>query len=123
MPDERHPLFSYCLAIGAREFAIQITRDGVIHWDDYQERRRSRGAVTQHHVGSIMMSEPDEFTVSFELGAELLAHFQTAATMLEAGTWTTEDESTLDEKLLPLFWQQVNPRLVHPFTAPPEPRS
>ena len=65
MPDERHPLFSYCLAIGAREFAIQITRDGVIHWDDYQERRRSRGAVTQHHVGSIKVAGQPEAGAKF----------------------------------------------------------
>jgi len=123
MPDQRQPLFCYCLTVGAREFAIQVTHGGVIHWDDYQERRRSRGAVTQHHVGSIMMSEPDEFTVSFELGADLLAHFHTAAAMLEAGTWTTKDERRLDEELMPLFWQQVNPRLAHPLPAPPEPSS
>jgi len=123
MPDQRQPLFCYCLTVGKRELAIQVTHDGVIHWDDYQEGRRSRDAAARAEAGIVFMTEPDEFTVSFELSAELLAHFRKAAAMFDAGTWTTADESKLDEKLLPLFWQQVNPRLVHPLTAPTEPRS
>lgn len=123
MPDERQSLFCYCLTVGAREFAIQVTHGGIIHWDDYQQRRNSRCPDAQAGDAVVLMIEPDEFTVSFELGAELLARFQTAAAMLDAGTWTTEDESTLDEKLLPLFWERVNPRLAHPLTAPPKPGS
>jgi len=123
MPDERHPLFSYCLTIGGREFAIQVTHDGVIHWDDYQQRRRSRDADAQADHGIFFMTEPDKFTVSFELGAELLAQFRTTAAMFEVGTWTTEDERRLDESLIPLFWERVNPRLTYPLAAPTEPRS
>ena len=41
-------LFSYCLTIGCREFLIEITRDGVIHWDDYQQRRRMRNPDERH---------------------------------------------------------------------------
>ena len=120
MAQERQPLFCYCLSVGGREFAIQVMHGGVIHWDDYQQRRRSRGTGAQTGWGIVLMTGPDEFTVSFGLGAEPLAQFHTAAAMLEADTWTTENESTLDEKLLPLFWQQVNPRLAHPLTVPSE---
>lgn len=122
MPDERQPLFCYCLGVGEREFAVWVIQDGVIHWDDYQQRRASRGAGAQPGEGIVLMIEPDEFTVSFELDAELLARFRTAATMLEAGTWTTDDETRLDDELMPMFWERVNPQLTHPFSAPPTPR-
>lgn len=121
MKSERQPLFCYCLIVGEREFAIQVTHGGVIHWDDYQERRRSRGIDALPGVDTVLMIEPDEFTVSFELEAELLARFRTAATMLEAGTWTTDDEKRLDDELMPMFWERVNPQLAHPFSAPPAP--
>lgn len=123
MPDERQPLFCYCLGVGQREFAIRVTPDGVIHWDDYQQRRSSRGLGAPEGEDTVLMIEPDEFSVSFELSTELLARFRTAATMLEAGTWTTEDEGRLDEALIPLFWERVNPWLNHPLAATPEPGS
>lgn len=118
MPDERQPLFCYCLGVGEREIAIRVTQDGVINWDDYQQRRTSRGARAQRGEGIVLAIEPDTFTVSFELGPELLARFRTAAVMLEAGTWTTEDERQLDEVLIPLFWERVNARLMHPLPNP-----
>ncbi|MEI6534602.1 MAG: hypothetical protein WCN98_04615 [Verrucomicrobiaceae bacterium] len=118
MKRHREPLFCYCLTVGAREFAIQVMHDGVIHWDDYQQRGRSHGTDKHSDEGIVLMTEPDEYTVSFDLDPELLAHFRTAAAMLEAATWNTKDECALDEKLLPLFWERVNPQLPHPLTAP-----
>ena len=78
MTGEREPLFCYCLAVGGREFAIRVGRNGTIHWDDYQQRRSSRPGE-----GAVLMTEPDEFTVSFELEPELLARFRQAAALLE----------------------------------------
>jgi hypothetical protein len=39
------PLFWYCLQIAYLEFLIEVAQDGIIHWDDYQTRRRLRGAA------------------------------------------------------------------------------
>jgi hypothetical protein len=38
--------------------------------------------------------------------------------MLTDGTWTTKDEAELDQKLAPLFWSQINPRLPTPIEPP-----
>jgi chorismate mutase len=54
------------------------------------------------------MTEPDEFTGSFELGPDLLARFRQAAALLKINAWTAEDETRLDEALIPLFWKRVN---------------
>ena len=117
MLDERQPLFCYCLTIGDREFAIQVTQEGIIQWDDYQERRRARDR-TRHLDGGLLMTEPDEFTVSFALSAEMFERFRKAAGLFEAGHWTTEDERRLDQHLIPLCWQRVNPQLAHPLSEP-----
>jgi hypothetical protein len=113
MIGERDPLFCYCLAVGGREFAIRVGRDGTIHWDDYQQRRTSRPGEE-----AVLMTEPDEFTVSFELGPELLARFRQAAALLKINAWTAEDETRLDEALIPLFWKRVNGGLTHPLARP-----
>lgn len=118
MSDNQQTLFSYCLVVGSREFVIQVTHGGVIHWDDYQQRRHSRGTDAQPGEGIVLLIEPDAFTVSFELGAELLGRLRTAGAMLEAGSWTRGDERRLDEVLIPLFWEQVNARLLHSLPNP-----
>ena len=118
VPDERQPLFCYCLTIDGREFAIQVTHEGVIQWDDYQERGRARAVTMQHDDGKILMTAPDEFTVSFALSDELLERFQNAAASFESDKWTTDDEQRLDEHLIPLFWKRVNPLLARPLSEP-----
>lgn len=110
MPKSLHPevLFSYSLSLGEREFLVRIMPSGVMVWDDYQARRACCDPAAT-------MVGDDEFTVSFNLTSEQLSWFKKAATMLTDGTWTTKDESDLDEKLTPLFWSQVNPRLPAPI--------
>ena len=126
MTDEREPLYCYCLAIGGREFAIQVTRDGVMRWDDYQERRRSTAEgrrsktlpelLASGQPVSILASEADEFTVSFQLSAEHFARICEAASRFAADQWSASEEERLDEQLIPLFWRQVNPNLSHPIS-------
>ena len=131
MPDT---VFSYCLAIGSREFLIEVTRDGFIHWDDYQQRRRLRNPDERHleldaFLGSArarkrLSAEIDEFTVSFQLSPELFARFSEAARLLADERWTAEHEQELDQFLIPLFWSEVNPHLNDPLpggvTSPSE---
>lgn len=113
MPNSEHPevLFSYSLSFGEREFLVRIMPSGVIIWDDYQARRDRCGPAAP-------MVSDDEFTVSLNLSSELLSWFKKAATMLTDGTWTCQDESDLDKKLIPLFWSQINPRLPAPIEPP-----
>jgi len=90
--DER--LFSYCLQIADREFMIQVTRDGFIHWDDYQHRRRvrnpaERGLELHAIAGSErarkrLVAEIGEFTVSLRLSPKMFARFSEAARLLDA---------------------------------------
>lgn len=118
-------LFSYCLAIGSREFLIEVTSDGLIHWDDYQQRRRMRNPDERHleleaFIGSSkarkrLSAELDEFTVSFQLSPELFARFSEAARLLANDRWTDADEDELDQFLIPLFWSEVNPHLHDPL--------
>jgi len=113
MSKSEHPevLFSYSLAIGGREFLILIMHSGVMVWDDYQARRDCSGSASAI-VGD------DMFTVSLNLSSELLSWFKKAATMLTDGSWTTKEEAELDQKLAPLFWSQINPRLPAPIEQP-----
>lgn len=110
MPHSEHPevLFSYSLALGGREFLIRVMSSGLMVWDDYQARRACCDPVAP-------MVGDDEFTVSLNLSSELLSWFNKAATMLTDGSWTSQDESDLDEKLTPLFWSQINPCLPNPI--------
>ncbi len=110
MSNSEHPeiLFSYSLSFGEREFLVRIMPSGVMVWDDYQARRACCGPAAP-------MVGDDEFTVPLHLSSELLSWFKKAATMLTDGTWTRQDESDLDEKLTPLFWSQINPRLPAPI--------
>jgi hypothetical protein len=118
-------LFSYCLMVTDREFLIEITRDGTIHWDDYKQRRRVRSdedrALELHAIAGSeparkrLAAEIDEFTVSFPLSAEMLARFIEAARLFDAGEWTDAHEQELDRHLLPLFWSEVNPHLASPL--------
>lgn len=119
------PLFCYCLAIADREFLIEVTRGGSIHWDDYKQRRRmrsddDRALELQAMAGSErarkrLAAEVDEFTVSFQLSEETFARFTEAARLFDAGEWTDAHEQELDRHLLPLFRAEVNPHLVHPI--------
>ncbi len=113
MPNSEHPevLFSYSLSFGEREFLVRIMPSGVMIWDDYQARRDCCDPAAS-------MVGDDEFTVSLNLSSELLSWFMKAATMLTDGTWTTKDEAELDQKLAPLFWSQINPRLTAPIEPP-----
>lgn len=113
MPDREHPevMFSYSLTLGGREFLIRIIPSGVMIWDDYQARRATSDSTSP-------MAGNDEFTVSLNLSAELLALFQKAATMLADGSWSSPDERDLDQKLTPLFWSQINTRLPSPVEPP-----
>ena len=113
MSNSEHPevLFSYSLALGGREFLIRVMSSGLMVWDDYQARRACC------HPAAPMVGD-DEFTVSLNLSSELLSWFKKAATMLTDGTWTTKDEAELDQKLAPLFWSQINPRLTAPIEPP-----
>lgn len=104
-------LFSYSLSFGEREFLVRIMPSGVMVWDDYQTRRACCDPAAP-------MVGDDEFTVSLNLSSELLSWFKKAATMVADGTWTFQDESDLDEKLAPLFWSQINPRLPAPIEPP-----
>lgn len=122
------PLFCYCLQIADREFLIEVAHDGIIYWDDYQTRRRLRGAADRYlEIKTILgdararkrlTAEIDEFTVSFPLGPELLARIRNAARLLAEDRWTTDDETQLDTLLLPLFWSEVNPHLPQPIVRP-----
>lgn len=119
------PLFCYCLQIADREFLIEVAHDGIIYWDDYQMRRRLRGADDRYLEIKTMLgdararkrltAEIDEFTVSFPLGPEVLARIRDAARLLAEDRWTTDDETQLDTFLLPLFWSEVNPHLPQPI--------
>ena len=110
MPNSEHPevLFSYSLALGGREFLLRVMSSGLMVWDDYQARRECYDPAAS-------MIGDDEFTMSLNLSSELLSWFKKAATMLADGSWTSQDESNLDEKLTPLFWSQINPRLPAPI--------
>ncbi len=122
------PLFCYCLQIADREFLIEVAEDGTIYWDDYQTRRRLRGAEDRYlEIGTILgddrarkrlTAEIDEFTVSFPLGPNVLARVREAAHLLADDQWTVTDEKQLDTVLLPLFWAEVNPHLPHPIVPP-----
>ena len=122
------PLFCYCLKIADREFLIEVTHDGFIHWDDYQERRRARGPAEQHlelkafvgdsHARKRLNAEIDEFTVSFPLDSDVLARVREAARLLAEDRWTVTDEEQLDTLLFPLFWSDVNPHLHDPLARP-----
>lgn len=119
------PLFCYCLQIADHEFLIEVTRDGTIHWDDYQARRRARSPAEQHleikaFVGDTrarerLNAEIDEFTVSCRLVPELFARFSEAARLLADDRWSVADEEELDQFLIPLFWSEVNPHLINRF--------
>ena len=113
MSNSEHPevLFSYSLSFGVREFLVCIMPSGVMIWDDYQARRACGDQAAP-------MVDDDEFMVSLNLSSELLSWFKKAATMLTDGTWTTKDEAELDQKLAPLFWSQINPRLPTPIEPP-----
>lgn len=111
MPKPQQPLFSYCLAIGGREFLIRVTPSGVMDWDDYQDRRECGNPTAS-------MVAQDEFTVSLQLAPEMLNRFQHASAKFDGGEWGIEDESELDRELTPLFWNQINSRLPHPIQAP-----
>lgn len=113
MSNSEHPevLFSYSLSFGEREFLVRIMPSGVMVWDDYQTRRECYDPAAS-------MVGDDEFTVSLNLSSELLSWFNKAATMLTDGTWTCQDEDELDQKLAPLFWSQINPRLPAPIEPP-----
>ncbi len=122
------PLFCYCLQIADREFLIEVAQDGIIHWDDYQTRRRLRGAGDRYLEMKTMLgdararkrltAEIDEFTVSFTLRPDVLARVREAARLLAEDRWTVVDEEQLDTLLLPLFWSEVNPHLPHPLVPP-----
>lgn len=125
MKSEREPLFCYCLTIGGREFAVQVSHDGFILWDDYQMRREAMDSAGRLPtvVGGVLALEPDEFTVSFKLDRKLFARFGEAAALFEAHAWTVKHERELDGHLEPLFWQRVNAKLAHPLPdtdAPPQ---
>lgn len=122
------PLFCYCLQIADREFLIEVAQDGIIHWDDYQTRRRLRGAEDRYLEMKTMLgdaraqrrlnAEIDEFTVSFALSPDVLARVREAARLLAEDRWTVAQEEQLDTLLLPLFWSEVNPHLPQPLVPP-----
>ena len=122
------PLFCYCLQIADREFLIEVAQDGIIYWDDYQTRRRLRGAEDRYLEMKTMLgdararkrltAEIDEFTVSFALSPDVLARVRQAALLLAEDRWTVAHEEQLDALLLPLFWSEVNPHLPHPLVPP-----
>lgn len=122
MPDR---LFSYCIEIASREFMIAVTCDGTIRWDDYKQRRRQRSdddrALELHALAGSerarkrLAAEIDEFTVSFRLSPEMFARFTEAAHLFDSDQWTDAHEQELDRHLLPLFWSDVNPHLLHPI--------
>ena len=118
-------LFSYCLDFGNREFTIHVTHDGIIHWDDYMQRRRQRpeddkyleieSLVGSSRARKRLESEIDNYTISFPLPEHIFSRIEVAAQMFDAGTWTVEHEKQLDELLIPLFWEHVNPYLEPPL--------
>lgn len=122
------PLFCYCLQIADREFLIEVAEDGTIYWDDYQTRRRLRGAEDRYFEIQTILGdararkrltrEIDQFTVSFSLGPNVLARIREAAHLLAEDRWTVADEERFDTLLLPLFWSEVNPRIHDPLARP-----
>lgn len=122
------PLFCYCLQIADREFLIEVAQDGIIHWDDYQTRRRLRGVEDRYLEMKTMLgdasarrrlnAEIDEFTVSFSLRSQVLDRVHEAARLLAEDRWTVAHEEQLDTLLLPLFWSEVNPHLPQPLVPP-----
>lgn len=118
-------LFSYCLTVVDREFLIEVSEDGIIYWDDYQERRRLRvpeeryleieALVGSSNARKRLRAEIGEFTVAIELRPELLARFREAARLFAEDMWTAEHEHELDQNLMPLFWSEVNPHLHDPL--------
>lgn len=124
MKPEREPLFCYCLAIGGREFVVQVSHDGHLLWDDYQKRREDLDSTGKLPpvVGGVLALEPDEFTVSFKLDRAMLARFREAAALFQADAWTVEHESELDRHLVPLFWERVNAKLAQPLPDTDTPR-
>lgn len=114
MNGRSQPLFSYCLCVGGREFFIQVSQDGTIHWDDYQERRRAKGGPP-HPTPGVMQ---DEFTVSLLLELSLMEEIRRATSLFDSAQWTVAHEQQLDKVLLPLFWNQVNARLPRPVPGP-----
>lgn len=115
------PLFCYCLKIADREFLIEVSHEGVIYWDDYQEQRLRRSADERYlelqatagdmRAQNRLSAEIDEFTVALPLSQELLVRFREAATALADGRWTTADEEELDARLESVFWAEVNPHI------------
>ncbi len=122
------PLFCYCLQIADREFLIEVGHDGIIYWDDYQTRRRLRGAEDRYlEINTVLgdararkrlTAEIDEFTVFFSLEPDVLTRIREAARLLDEDRWTVADEDQIDTLLLPLFWSEVNPHLPHPMVPP-----
>lgn len=122
------PLFSYSFEIAGREFLIAVNSDGIIHWDDYQTRRRVRSQADRNLEVKAMFgdararhrlaAEIDEFTVSIRLTPEMLARFREAARLLADDRWAPADEEELDRFLIPLFWSDVNPHLHDPLERP-----
>jgi hypothetical protein len=118
-------IFSYCLDFGNREFFITVTRDGIIHWDDYMQRRKHRPEEDKRLELQALMgsdrarkrleSETHNYTIEVKLPEEVSSKIEVAAEMLEADKWTIEHEKNLDEVLKPLFWEHVNPYLEPPL--------
>jgi hypothetical protein len=113
MAATEHPevLLSYSLPVGGREFLIRVMTSGWIVWDDYQARRDCCGPAAP-------MAADDRFTVSMKMEPRLTAWFQEVAGMLANGSWSTKHEADLDARLAPVFWNEVNPRLLNPLPAP-----
>jgi hypothetical protein len=105
-----------------------VAKDGIIHRDDYQTRRRLRGVEDRYlemkavfgdsSARRQLNAEIDEFTVSFSLGSDVLARVRQAAHLFVEDRWTATDEEELDTLLLTLFWSEVNPHIPHPLVPP-----
>lgn len=125
-------VFCYCMDFGPREFLITVTEDGMIHWDDVNQRRKIRGEADQgleiraaflgdESARARLHHEAREFTVSVELPPKLFERLKRAGKRLDRNRWTTEDEKKLDPVMAEFFWEHVNPFLNPKIERPPTP--
>lgn len=86
MSDPDPVLFSYCIDFGNREFSITVTREGLVHWDDYLQRRRQRPKDNKYlemqtmlgsaRVRKLLDSEIHNYTVNFKLPEEVFSRIE-----------------------------------------------
>jgi hypothetical protein len=120
--DDDSALFEYSLDIGGREFLIEFRHDGTSCWDDHTFRRAQRPEGRKFLEAEILFGNSEEaahelseekkrFTVEYKLPDGTMSWIEVAADMFGSDNWTIEHERRLDEILVPIFWDHINPKL------------